>query len=464
MTRRTRFVVIALALALTIPTLLARTRSAITASLGQSVAGTVHSVNGSMISILNGLVVIDATGARITSLGGDATLAAIVPGTRIHAILAGSEPVAENGALRAQMIVIDNPPEGNLTGAVQSIDIHGNTLELLGETIAVTPETVFVSPMLRSGAMTLADLHVGDPVGIDVATTASGLVARRIIVLFPSPRPGVHLTGTVKTIGSDQWIVTNDRGEEVSIKITPETKIGGNPNVGDRVEIFGHLDSSNQFVAVSIVKIVIVPRPISLRGTVKSIAPDSWTIVDPSGREVSFKVTSETKIVGSPAAGDFVEVLASTGADGSHVAITIMKSIAPGSIVIIVGSVKVIGRAEWTIAEGGIDRIIKITSSTRIDPSIVIGDRVEATTTRDAAGALTAIAIMRYGPEPGHLARFEGTVRSIEGHIWMVDSVRVTVGPLTQIAGDPRVGDKVRVTGWKSIDGSVLATVIEKIR
>lgn len=465
MKRIARLVMISLAVAGCISPLFARNRpSVITVSHAQTVTGTVHAVNGMLISILDGNVTIDATGAKIVSGRDASSIDAIRPGVRIHAALHLTHPIADNGALRAQIIAVENPPEGSLTGAVQTVDVAGSRFTLLGETILVTPQTSFVGSTTHPESLELSNLKAGDPVAVDVDSTAAGLTAVRVLILHMTPRPGVHFSGTVKSIASEQWTITDPSGKDLTVKITPETKIGGSPAVGDRVEVFGHFDSSNQFVAISIVK--AVPRPTMFRGFVKTIGATEWTLADASGKEIVVKINSDTKIAGSPIVGDLVEVVAHVDASGTYVALSISKASTPPIPIVVIGTVKTIGEQEWTLTDlSGKTFTLKITRETRIDRSIAVGDQVSATVTRDSSGALTALAIGKFsGPlPPSDFVKFEGVVRNIEGDVWTIDTTKVRTSSRTLFIGHPAIGDRVRVVGVKSHDGSILAISIEKL-
>jgi hypothetical protein len=46
---------------------------------------------------------------------------------------------------------------------------------------------------------------------------------------------------------------------------------------------------------------------------------------------------------------------------------------------------------------------------------------------------------------------------------WVVGGTKVIVTPMTTVTGNPMVGDRVHVEGWKMPDASVAAKKIEKL-
>lgn len=102
---------IALSLLLLSLPLLAQPRPA--ARQGGTVSGVVTTVSGSLITILEGWVTIDATDAVFTSRGSEASIADVKPGVRINAVLKSLE--SAGAALQASRVVILDPPDGTLS-------------------------------------------------------------------------------------------------------------------------------------------------------------------------------------------------------------------------------------------------------------------------------------------------------------------------------------------------------------
>lgn len=56
-------------------------------------------------------------------------------------------------------------------------------------------------------------------------------------------------------------------------------------------------------------------------------------------------------------------------------------------------------------------------------------------------------------------ATLEGTITAKGSPIWIVDGKRVAVTPRATILGNPQIGDRVRVTGWPTLNELVALTV-----
>ncbi|MGQ0601571.1 MAG: DUF5666 domain-containing protein [Anaerolineales bacterium] len=84
------------------------------------------------------------------------------------------------------------------------------------------------------------------------------------------------------------------------------------------------------------------------------------------------------------------------------------------------------------------------------------------------AGALQpgAAAAVSTGDTPSTAqaeAEFTGTLIAIDGNMWTVNGIRVTITAQTEIKGNPQVGDTVKVHGAPQSDGSVIAREIEVV-
>lgn len=288
------------------------------------VTGSVTSVSGNLITVLNGAVTIDTTGASFHSRRGSATIADVRPGAQIVATI--RNPQAPAGTLlQASNIVILDGPAGTLAGPVQSVDAAGFTLTVFGARVLVTPETRFVSPMTGRNA-SLADIKAGDMVIVEVGIRGSGLVAETIHVV--PPVPNTVLDGTVKSMSATAWVITTRSGD-VSVTINAETRIDPSVIVGDSVHVIGTADAAGHVTALSIVR--SIPRPVeppldAIEGTVKSIGATAWVITAREGKEVTVGIDRLTRIDPAIKAGDAVVVLTRRDAAGNLFAVAIMKS------------------------------------------------------------------------------------------------------------------------------------------
>jgi hypothetical protein len=135
-----------------------------------------------------------------------------------------------------------------------------------------------------------------------------------------------------------------------------------------------------------------------LEGTVKSIGATSWVITTRSS-DVKVIVNADTRIDPAIKVGDTVQVSGITNNAGIITALSIYSTkprpTPPPADTSIEGTVQSIGAASWVITTRGGDITVTITADTKIEPGIVVGDKVVAIIKKDAAGNVFAIAIMK---------------------------------------------------------------------
>ena len=265
-----------------------------------SVTGVVSAVSGTSISILDGLVVLDASEARFFGHGRGLTIADVKAGDLIQASIDVENSTST--VLKALTVSIQEQHFGSIAGPVSAIDIPSQTFQVLGQTIAVTAETRFVGT--RGGPTPRFDsLEEGDPVLVQLAHGSEELVARTVHIL--SPAPTGRLLGVVRSIGESIWLVQPSEEPTVTVVLTSNTRVTGNPRVGDTVMVLGDYNDSGELVAQIIEKArpSHQPAPVRFEGTVDSISDRDWVV---SGRSV--KVSPATRIVGNPIVGDRVRV------------------------------------------------------------------------------------------------------------------------------------------------------------
>ena len=277
---------------------------------GTTVSGFVTSINGSIISLANGLVTLDISTAKV--LGDDgvvASVSSITPGSLVFAVLKSGDS-APNAPLQVATIGVTRIAQVVLSGPVQSVDPITGTLTLLGRTIHVTADTS-IGGGRGSGA--LGDILPNEVVQVQANAVDGSLVATSILVFFETPPASTLVHGTVKSIGAASWVITDGRGKDVTVVVNAQTKIVGDPKVGDEVDVVISVDSANANVAVSIMKSITPPLQVHLTGWVSSISATSWTISGPPGSMAPaflLGVNAQTKIVGDPKVGDRVDVIA----------------------------------------------------------------------------------------------------------------------------------------------------------
>jgi hypothetical protein len=363
---------------------------------GASVSGAVSSVSGNVISLAGGLVTIDASNAKITDqTGNTATIASITAGSTIFAVLSATTANA-NAALPAAMINVRRIAQVELSGPVTAVG--ANSLTVLGRTITVDSNTSF-----GGRARTIADILVNDNVQVAANAAGSALLASSIFATDPMPRATV-ISGTVKTIGSESWTITDRAGKEWTIVVNAQTKIVGDPKVGDTVEILANVDNANRYVALSIMKapVIIVLPIVSFSGEVKSITATSWVVRDArADKDITLAIVPDTKISGDPKVADGVIVTARIDSNGAYTAISIIKLgiVPPPATVTIRGVVKsVVGLAcitcdtIWTIGPPagttGPDTQVRSNTRTKIVGDPRVSDTVEVVAQKTDNGLL----------------------------------------------------------------------------
>ncbi|MGZ8709679.1 MAG: DUF5666 domain-containing protein [Thermoanaerobaculia bacterium] len=285
---------------------------------GGTISGIVESVDGHQIRLADGLVVVDASEAKIVvGRGREATVADIEPGMLLFAAIRSDH--------KASMITATRFGDATLFGAVDSVDVPTQSLVLLGQTVFIDDETSFGG--FRNGEdIDLSDIVRNQLVQVQVDAVNGRLIAREVLVLAPVPPQISGLRGTVKSIGTESWEI--ETGHETAIVVVnAQTKIVGSPKVGDTVEVLYSIDSAHNKVAISIIKFERVPPPVSVltfHGRVKSITGATWVITADAG-DKTITVNERTKVTGTPTVGDLVQVLASEAEDGALTAIAIMR-------------------------------------------------------------------------------------------------------------------------------------------
>jgi hypothetical protein len=290
-----------------------------------TVSGTVSGIEGNLLRLADGLIVIDAAGAKIVvGHGSEATLNVIEPGMLIFAVIAADDTAA-GAPLRASMITAPNLGDATLMGTISSVDSQERSFVLLGRTMFTDDDTSFGG--YRHGAATdFSDLAANMVASVQADVVDGRLVAREILVVTPVPVHFERLRGEVRSIGTDAWTV-DVNGVTETIVVNAQTRIAGSPKVGDIVEVLFRVDASNQKVAISILRFERPAPPSGItqfQGVVKAIEAGTWTItVDAEDRQVI--VNDRTIISPNTGVGDRVQVMAIRNADGTLTAVMVMK-------------------------------------------------------------------------------------------------------------------------------------------
>jgi hypothetical protein len=298
------------------------------------VEGVVTSVSsdGKIVTLLGGVgnLDIDISNARIV-FGGpqpstSSTPPEIGPGARIVATILLPDPVVVTPPppLIATNVAVTENRFAYLHGEIQGVNVAGSFFTMLFRVVHVDANTEFSGETPTGRIKSLADLAPGQIADATVVASPLGLLALRVSAHgYPMPPPlPFTFRGVVKSIGADSWTI----GDKV-VWITSETKVVGDPKVGDTVDVLAKIENPpnpgmgmpSRIVALLITKAPVVPptpgsgRDFVFEGVIQSIPPTAtqigtWRI---GGRDVL--VTAQTEITGSPTVGDRVRVTATTG-------------------------------------------------------------------------------------------------------------------------------------------------------
>ena len=317
-----------------------------------TVDSVVTKVNGPILDVFDGALQIDVSNARIT--GGDDRLANPLPwsgilvGSRIVAVV---EPppmpsTAMPPRLIATSVVVFLADAGSLSGLVQHVDTGAGTFLLLDVTVMTNASTQWSGTKSDGTPVKgIGDLTEGMFASANVIADGSGVTAKSVFAYgFPTWRI-IAFRGRVEKIDGTIWTIGGSL-----VQVTSETKLVGDPQVGDLVDVVekvqilppGSMAPTMIPVAISITKVTIIPPPgrtVEFDGVVESLPPGPtagsnallghWMI---SGRDVI--VTGMTKVDAGITVGTAVHVkgiplpmsiLASSNATPSILATEITK-------------------------------------------------------------------------------------------------------------------------------------------
>jgi len=301
---------------------------------GASVRGVVASVQGSLITLNSGgapAIVIDSAAAKfMTATAGSGSISDVKPGVRITAFINTAPTLQPSSFLRAQLITIESQPDLEVTGTIDSIDLTRSRFTVLGISISVDANTAFGSTFPTFAAIKgLGDLAAGQVVNVTARFSGGAIVAAHVQVISFTIQPSTILLGTVKSIAATAWVITSHDGKDTTVSVNAQTKIVGDPKVGDSVQVMANIDSAHNYLATAIVKIGLPdPTAVEIHGIVKSISLSEWTIGGPPGTlapDFIVKIASTTVIYPDPKVGDHVVAVGTRDSKGTFTATKIGK-------------------------------------------------------------------------------------------------------------------------------------------
>lgn len=232
------------------------------------------------------------------------------------------------------------------------------------------------------------------------------------------------------------------------------TVIIGNPQMGDLVWVDGRLRDDGSRTADRIVLIRrAVANQFALTGEATAIAATVWTV---AGQTIL--VGENTRIDDDIALGDTVRVQGVIVAGGTLRAERIERlDEQVGMPFRFTGLVESTSTDSWVIS--GVT--IAISTTTRIEEGIVVGDVVEASGRVQANGTWLARNISLVQDDDLPEFSFTGRVQSMEP--WQVAGISFETREWTAVDPNVSVGKRVRVRGVILADGTWVASSIDRL-
>jgi hypothetical protein len=275
--------------------------------------------------------------------------------------------------------VSGNTVSGIVTG------VSGNTIQLANGLVTIDASGALITG--ESGATTISTVTIGSLILAvlkpgDVAANAP-LPASMITVTRSNQ---VTITGTVSSVdaANNRFVILGR-----TIQLNPGTRGTKASDLHSGVIAVVEANNVNGVLIASSVQ-QLSPQPLPtavIHGNVKSIGASAWVITDRDGKDTSVIVNSQTKIVGAPAVGDIVDVIASIDNSHQYVAMSISRSVditKPPTVISVTfkGVVKSISARTWTVADdkapaGATPITLQITDATLIVGNPAVGDHVE---------------------------------------------------------------------------------------
>lgn len=327
----------------------------------REITGTVSGTDGTRVFLLDNRLTIDVSNASIRSDAGPASIADLTPGTRIFA---GVHSSIWMGAFTAVEVEILSDYDATLRGLIDHIDFAGGTFSIVGHTVRFTPSTE-VRRTTDGALVPVTDLRPMMNVLVAFDRDEPGLAAEKVY-FEPMAQTNVTTGGRVSAINGNLWTIGGGPNS-TTVRVTDDTFIAGNPQVGDRVQVTYRGDAAGDLVAVSILRISYIGEE-DVAGEVRAISPQTITIDRGQGATTVHLSDSTVYRDGQPQVGDLVVVRT----DGNTAA-EVEKIYASDFTFSFGGDVTSIQGNEWTVQ--GVT--FSVTPNTHITGSPQVGDRVD---------------------------------------------------------------------------------------
>jgi hypothetical protein len=319
------------------------------------VTGTVSGVSGTNVLLFDNRLAVDVATADIRSDYGPATLGHLTPGTRIKA---GVHRNPFTGALVAVEVQILPNHDASMHAQITRLDFAGGTMELLGHTVRFDENTK-VYRTSDAALVPVTDLRPLMIVDVEFDRDATGLVAK--IIAFAPGQANLTTTtgGRLQGIDGDRWTIGG-----VTVRVTADTYIAGDPQVGERVLVTYRGSAAGDLEAVSLRRISSIGED-DVAGQVQAISGQTITI-DTGNGATTLRIEEGTQFRGEPQVGDVV-----VARPDGNTAKSVELVFATDFTFTFSGDVASIRGNDWTVQ--GVD--FTVTSTTRVTGSPQIGDR-----------------------------------------------------------------------------------------
>jgi hypothetical protein len=276
----------------------------------------------------------------------------------------------------------------SVTGRVTTV--NGTLIEIAGGLVPIDASHAKLING-RDGA-TIAEIRPGMLIIAAVANpdhiTTGPLVASTIAVVHSADLSMIGLVQIVDTTGNQFFVLNRN------VKVDSSTSFEnfgtgatlGNVQSNMLVEVDANVSGSSLVASRVRLIVPVPPRPEFASGTVKSVGADSW-VITVHENDVTFVVNAHTKIVGSPKAGDKVEVLYMVDNAHANVALSIIKSVELPKLVTFTGKIKALDPPKLVLTlDDGKEVVILWPESIRISPAVNVGNRVRVTALENPDG------------------------------------------------------------------------------
>jgi hypothetical protein len=290
---------------------------------------------------------------------------------------------------------------GTVTGTVSSVT--GNLIQIANGAITIDASGAKIS-VGRGREGVVADIKAGMQLfaALKPANVSSHPVHSATVITVTDPAD-VTLSGPVQSVdtaGKSFMILSQVIATDANTSFGGYKREGGTSFADIQPNVIVHVSAdavNGKLIAREV--LIVAPAPPQVghaRGTVQSIAADSWT-VKTDKETLTLVVNAQTKIAGSPKVGDTVEVLYNINSANQYVAISIIKfeRITPPVVENFHGTVKSISGNAWIVTTSREDKSFVTNESTKLVSGIAVGDLVNVTAVKREDGSLLALAILK---------------------------------------------------------------------